>query len=105
MLVILKRLWFDPLGHRHRRSIPADNPIVLDDSLREFLPNNAKVVDDDYVPSAAPESPETLSEGAMLLGADPDRAAGDSEDIARKKAEDFKRELDAGKKARGKKKS
>jgi hypothetical protein len=104
MRVLLKRTWFDPQGHRHRRSIPADNPTELDDNLREFLPSDAKVVDDDYKPRTAPKAPDTLSEAADLLGADPERAAAEAASEAEAKADKFKADLAAEKSRKGGKK-
>lgn len=88
MQVILKRNWFSPRGRFRFKGKGTSQEVP--DSLREYLPSDAVVVEKKTEPKAE-KVVDTFSEHNKLREMDIERAAGHAEDTAREQAEETKR--------------
>ena len=97
MQVILKRP-FVAFGDRYRKGVDG-KPVELPDSLRKFLPRDAKIVGEAEVAEVKPEGKPVVT----LRDHDGERDASDAGAEVESKAERFHRELEAERKKRGSK--
>ncbi len=85
--VILKRNLNTEKFGRIRKGVGKRDPVEVPDELRDHLPKDAEIVDDDYVASAPEKEPDTLGEMADVLGMVPELAAAEIVAGAEEKAE------------------